>query len=56
MRETPGTAFKTLNFLTNLQMGTIAQSVTLHKVKNHCSDKLSSLLGTFVSYLENEVL
>ncbi len=33
MIKTPWTVFTTLNFLLNLQIGAIGQSVTLHKAK-----------------------
>ncbi len=52
----PEAALTTLNFLHNLQMWPISQSVTLHSAKGLCSDKHSSLFWTFISYEENLVL
>ncbi len=51
-----GTAFKTLYFLCNLGMGTISLSVMFHWLEMLAREKCSSLLGSFVSDNENEVL
>ncbi len=53
---TPGTVFATLHFLLDLQMGPITYSVALHKTGKACRDKHSRVLGSFVSYKENDVL
>ncbi len=45
-----------LHYLNSLQMRQVSQSVTLHWTGRAASDKHSSLLGSFVSNEENEVL
>ncbi len=50
--DIPGAIFTTLHCLCNLQMDPFSLSVTLIKG----GEKLSSLLGTFISYKENEKL
>jgi hypothetical protein len=50
-----GTVFTKRNFLCNLRMSTISQSVLLDtRAEKLVSEKHSSLLGPFVSYEENE--
>jgi hypothetical protein len=51
-----GTVFKTLHFLLKLMNGSNMPVLHYTRLKKLFSDKHSSLLGTFVSKEENEVL
>jgi hypothetical protein len=53
---TPGFAFTTLKFLCSLLIGPISQSVILHLSGKACQGQNTILLGSFVSYGENEEL
>jgi hypothetical protein len=48
--------FTTLEFLHNLRISPLRQSVTLHLIEIPANNKYSNLLGLFVCYKQNEVL
>ncbi len=56
MNTAPGAVFAMLYVLHNLQMEPISLSVALHKAGRLASNKHSSLLGSFISYKEKNVV
>jgi hypothetical protein len=52
----PWAAFATLNFLSNLRVGPISSSITLHSDRKAFHGKRSSLLDPLINCEDNEVL